>query len=103
MSVEVIELSTFDICHGIHQTIGRVHGDRHNATEIIHEEAIGTSLAGIAPGLEDIAHLLEIDIYVLDEVVDLVGAVEVAINSANHESHINIDNTLVLAVCQEHE
>ena len=95
MSVEVIELSTFDICHGIHQTIGRVHGDRHNA--------IGTSLAGIAPGLEDIAHLLEIDIYVLDEVVDLVGAVEVAINSANHESHINIDNTLVLAVCQEHK
>ena len=55
------------------------------------------------PSLEGIAHLPEIDIYVLDEVVDLVGAVEVAINSADHKSHINIDNPLVLAVCLEHK
>ena len=102
-SVKVIGLSTFDVCRWIHQTIGRVHGDGHNATEIIRKEAIVASLASIVPGLESITHLLEIDIYVLDEVVDLVGAVEAAIDSADHESHINIDNLLVLAVCLEHE
>ena len=74
-SVEVIRLGTFDICCGIHQTIGRAHWDRHNAAEIVHKEAIGAPLACIVPGLESIVCLLEIDIYVLDEVVDLVGAV----------------------------
>ena len=103
LGVEVIELSAFDICCGIHETIGRVHGDGHNAAEIIHKEAIGASLAGIAPSLEGIACLLEIDIYVSDEVIDLVGAVEVAINLADHKSHVDIDNPLVLVVRLEHE
>ena len=102
-SVEVIGLSTFDVCRGIHQTIGRIRGDGHNAAEIIHEEAIGTSLARIVPGLEGVACLPEINIYVLDEVVDLVGAVEVAIDSANHESHVNVDNMLVFTVHLEHK
>ena len=102
-SVEMIGLSTFDVCCGIHQTIGRVCWDKHNTAEIIHEEAIGMPLAGITPGLESITCLPEIDIYVLDEVVDLVGAVEVAIDSADHESHVNVDNSLVLAVHLEHE
>ena len=103
LSVEVIRLSTFDVCHGIHQTIGRVRWDGHNTTEIIHKEAIGASLASITPGLESIVRLPEIDIYVLDEVVDLVGAVEAAIDSADHKSQINIDNSLVLTVRLEHE
>ena len=102
-SVEVIGLSTFDVCCGIHQTIGRLHWDRHNTAEIIHKEAIGAPLAGIMPGLGSITHLPEIDIYVLDEVIDLVGAVEVAIDSVDHESHVNIDNSLVLTVHLEHE
>ena len=99
LSVKVIGLSALDVCCGIHQTIGRVRWDRHNTAEIIHEEAIGAPLAGIASSLESAVHLPEVDIYVLDEVVDLVGAVEAAINSADHESHVNIDNSLVLAVC----
>ena len=103
LSVEVIRLSAFDVCCGIHQTIGRVRWDGHNATEIIHEETIGTSLVGIVPGLESIMCLPEINIYVLDEVVDLVGAVEVTIDSVGHESHVNVDNSLVLTVCLEHE
>ena len=103
LSVKVIGLSAFDVCCGIHQTIGRVHWDGHNAAEIVHEEAIGASLAGITPGLESVAHLPEIDIYVLDEVVDLVEAVEVAIDSVDHKSHVNVDNSLVLAVRLEHE
>ena len=103
VSVKVIGFCTFDVCHGIHQTIGRVCGDRHNATDIIHEEAISASLAGITPGLKGIGHCTEVDIYVLDGVLDLVGAVEVAINSADHESNINIDNPLVLTVHLEHK
>ena len=75
LSVKMIGLSTFDVSCGIHQTIGRVHWDGHNAAEIVHKKAIDAPLAGIAPGLESIAHLLEIDIYVLDEVIDLAGAV----------------------------
>ena len=56
-SVEMIRLSTLDVSCGIHQTIGRIRGDGHNATEIVHKEAIGTALASIAPGLESVTHL----------------------------------------------
>ena len=75
LSVKMIGLGTFDISCGIHQTIERVHWDGHNAAEILHKEAVGTPLAGIVPGLESIAHLPEVNVYVLDEVVDLAGAV----------------------------
>ena len=75
LNVKMIGLNTFDISGGIHQTIGRVHWDGHNAAEIVHKEAIGAPLASITPGLESIACLLEVDIYVLDEVVDQAGAV----------------------------
>ena len=103
MSVEVIGFSTFDVCRGIHQTISRVCGDGHYATEIIHKEAISSSLAGITPGLKGVVHHTEVNLYVLDEVIDLVGAVESAIDLVNHESHINVDNPFVLTVRLEHE
>ena len=74
-SFKMIELSTFDVSCGIHETIGRVRWDGHNATEILHKETVGTPLAGVMPSLENIACLLEVHIYVLDEVVDLAGAV----------------------------
>ena len=75
LSVKMIRLGAFDVSGGIHQTIGKVHWDGHNAAEIVHKEAIGTPLASIAPGPESIVHLPEVDIYVLDDVVDLAGAV----------------------------
>ena len=99
----MIGLGTFDISCGIHQTIGRVRLDGHNAPEIVHKEAIGAPLARIVPSLESIVHLPEIDIYVLDEVVDLAGAVQVGIDSVDHESHVNVDNSLVLNVRLEHK
>ena len=74
-SVKMIGLGTFDVSCGIHQTKGRVHWDGHNAAEIVHKEAIGMPLVGITSSLESIACLPEINIYVLDEVVDLAGAV----------------------------
>ena len=74
-SVKMIGLDAFDVSGGVHQTIGRVRWDGHNATEIVHKEAIGTPLASDVPSLESVVHLPEVDLYVLDEVVDLAGAV----------------------------
>ena len=75
LSVKMIGLDTFDVTGGVHQTIGRVCWDRHNAAEIVHKKAIGTPLAGVAPSLESVAHCPEVALYVLDEVIDLAGAV----------------------------
>ena len=44
MSVKMIRFDAFDITGGIHQAIGRVRGDGHNATEIVHKKAIGAPL-----------------------------------------------------------
>ena len=99
----MIRLDVFDVSCGVHQTIGRVRWDGHNATEIVHKEAIGMPIASIMPGLESLTCLPEVDLYVLDEVGDLAGAVEVGINSADHKSHINIDNSLMLTVHLEHK
>ena len=74
-SVKMIGLGAFDVIGGIHQTIERVHWDRHNAAEIVHKEAIGAPLADVVPSLESITCLPEVDLYLLDEVVDLAGAV----------------------------
>ena len=74
-SVEMIGLDAFDVSGGVHQTIGRVRWDGHNAIEIVHKEAIGVPLAGITASLESIARLPEVNLYVLDEVIDLAGAV----------------------------
>ena len=75
VSVKMIGFNTFDVTGGVRQAIGRVHGDGHNATEIVHKKAIGMPLAGVTPGLESITHHLEVALYVLDEIVDLAGAI----------------------------
>ena len=73
--VEMIRFDTFDVTDGIHQAIGRVLGDGPSATEIVHKKTIGAPLAGITPSLESIARHLEVALYVLDEIMDLAGAV----------------------------
>ena len=75
LSVEMIGLDAFDVTGGIHQTIGRIGWDGHNTIEIVHKKAIGMPLAGVVPSLGSIAHCLEAAFYVLDEVIDLAGAV----------------------------
>ena len=75
MSVEMIRFDAFDVTGGIHQAIGRVHGDGHNAAEIIHKKAIGMPLAGVAPILEGVVCHSEVTLYVLDEIGDLAGTV----------------------------
>ena len=74
-SVEMIGFNTLDITGGVHQAIGRVHGDGHSAAEIVHKKAIGVPLAGVTPSLESVAHHLEVTLYVLNEIVDLAGAI----------------------------
>ena len=44
-------------------------------TEIVHKEAIGMPLARVEPGFESVVHCPEVALYILDEVVDLAGAV----------------------------
>ena len=75
LSVKMIRFDAFDVTGGVHQAIGRVHGDGHNAAEIVHKKAIGTPLAGVTPSLENIVHHLEVTFYVLDEIVDLAWAI----------------------------
>ena len=75
VSVKMIEFDAFDVTGGVHQAIGRVHGDGHNAAEIVHKKAIDTPLAGVAPSLESVTCLPEVTLYVLDEIVDLAGAI----------------------------
>ena len=74
-SVKMIRFDAFDVTGGVHQAIGRVHGDGHNTTEIVHKEAIGTPLARVTPSFESVACRPEVTLYVLDEVTDLAGAV----------------------------
>ena len=73
--VEMIQFDAFDVTGGIHKAIGRVCGDRHGTTEIVHKKTISAPLAGVAPSLESITHCLEVALYVLDEIVDLAGAI----------------------------
>ena len=73
MSVKMIGFDAFDVTGGIHQAIGRVRRDGHNAAEIVHEKAIGVPLAGVVPSLESVAHHSEVALYVLDEIRDLAG------------------------------
>ena len=75
MSVKMIGFDAFDVTGGIHQAIGRVCGDGHNAAEIVHKKAIGTPLAGVAPSLESITCHSEVTLYVLDEIGDLAGTI----------------------------
>ena len=74
-SVKMIRFDAFEVTGGVHQAIGRVHGDGHNAAEIVHEKVIRVPLAGVAPGLESIMCHLEVTLYVLDEIMDLAGAI----------------------------
>ena len=101
--VKMIRFSAFDITGGIHQAIGTVRGDGHSAAEIVHKKAIGAPLAGIAPSLESIVCCLEVALYVLDEIVDLAGAIEVGLGLVDHESHVYVDNFLMPAIRLEHQ
>ena len=99
----MIRFDAFDVTGGIHQAIGRVRGDGYSTTEIVHKKTIGVPLVGVTPGLESIMCCLEVALYVLDEIMDLTAAILVGLNSADHESHINVGNFLMPAVCLEHQ
>ena len=75
VSVKMIRFDAFDVAGGVHQAIARVRGDGHSAAEIFHKKAIGVPLARVTPSLESIACHLEVALYVLDEIVDLAGAI----------------------------
>ena len=103
VSVKMIGFDAFDITGGVHQAIGRVRGDGHNPAKIVQKKAIGAPLAGVTPSLESVVCCPEVTIYVLDEIVDLAGAIQAGIYSADQESHVNFDNFLMPAVHLEHQ
>ena len=43
-------------------------------------------------------HCLKVDLYVFDEIEDLVGGIQAGLNSADHEPHVNISNFFMPAV-----
>ena len=67
------------------------------------KKAIGVPLAGVVPGLESIARHSEVTLYVLDEIRDLAGAIQLGVYSADHKSHVDVGNFLVPAVHLEHQ
>ena len=99
--VKMIRFNILYVAGGIHQAIRRVHGDGHSAIEIVYKKAKGAPLAGVTPGLESVTCRLKVDLYVFDEIEDLVWGIQAGLNSADHESHVNVGNFFVLAVCLE--
>ena len=99
VGVKMIQFNIFYIPSGIHQAMRRVHGDGHSTAEIVYKKAKGAPLARVASGLEGIMCRLKVDLYVFDKIEDLVWGIQAGLNSADHKSHINISNFLVLAVC----
>ena len=71
----MIQFYTFYITGGIHQAIGRVHGDGHSAAEIVYTMAKGAPLARVTAGLESVMHHLKVDLYVFDKTEDLFGGI----------------------------
>ena len=97
--VKMIQFNIFYVAGGLYQAIKWVCGDRHSIPEIVYKKAKGMPLARVAPGLESITHCLKVNLYVFDKIEDLVWGIQVGLSSADHESHINVSDLFMLAVC----
>ena len=98
--VKMIHFNTFYVIGGIHQAIRWVRGDGHSVAEIVYKRQRHAS-CWVTPSLESITCHLKDNLYVFDEIEDLVRGIQVGLNSADHELHVNISNFLVPAVCLE--
>ena len=94
--VKMIQFNIFYVAGGIHQAIRGVHGDGHSAAEIMY-----MPLARVTPSLESIMRHLKVHLYVFDKIEDLVWGIQARLNCADNESHVNVGNFFVLAVCLE--
>ena len=69
--------------------------------KVADKEAKGMPLARVTSGLKSVMRCLEVDLYVLDEVQNLVWSIQVGLDPEDNESHVDICDLLMLAVCLE--
>ena len=99
--VKVVWLHIPHIAGGVDKAVGWVCGNRHGTPKIADKEAKGVPLTRVTSGLKSIMCCLEVDPYVLDEVQNLVRSIQVGLNPVDNESHVDICDLLMLAVCLE--
>ena len=99
--VEVIWLHVPHVTGRVDEAVRRVCGNGHGTPIVADKEAKGMPLAGIASGLKSIPHRLEVDLYVPDKVQNLVRSIQVGIDPVYNESHIDICDLFMLAICLE--
>ena len=90
VGVKVVWLHIPHVTRGVDEAVQWIHGDGHCTPIVADEEAKSTPLASFAPGLKSITHHLEVTLYILDKVQDLVQSIQVGIDPADHEPHIDI-------------
>ena len=101
VGVKVVWFHIPHIARWVDEAVRQIHGDGHGAPIVADKEAKGLPLAGVAPGLKSIAHHLEVNLYILNKVQDLVWSLQVGLDPADHEPHIDICDPFMLAVCLE--
>ena len=99
--VEVVWHHIPHIAGGVDEAVRQVRGDRHGAPKVADKEVKGAPLAGVTSGIKSIMHCLEVDLYVLDEVQNLVRSIQVGLDPADNKSQVDICDLLMLAVCLE--
>ena len=77
VGVEVVWLYVPHIVHGVNEAVRQVCGDGHGTPIVADKEAKDTPLAGVTPSLKRIACCLEVNLYVLNEVYNLVWSIQV--------------------------
>ena len=67
MGVKVIWLHIPHVAHRVNKAVRWVREDGHGAP-IADKESKGMPLAGVTPGLKNIMHHLEVDLYICNKV-----------------------------------
>ena len=90
VGVKVVQHHVPHIAGWVDQAVRQVCGDRHGTPKVADKEAKGMPLVRVASSLKNVTHCLEVDLYVLGEVQNLVQSIQAGINPADNESCIDI-------------
>ena len=72
VGVKVVWLHIPHIARWVDKAVWQICGDRHGAPIVADKEAKDKPLAGVTSGLKSVSHHLEVALYVLNKVKDLV-------------------------------
>ena len=101
VGIKVVWLHIPHIAGWVDEAVQRICGNGHHTPIVADKEVKGTPLAGVTPGLKSIPCHLEIDLYVPDKVQNLVWSIQVGLDPVDNESHVDICDLLMRAVCLE--